>query len=182
MICLRASLAVGLVCSLLALASCGDDGDDTTVPTGGKVTREHSAPSREVVAKANRNCERMLRDVVRVGRETQKADYRSAVELARKGFAEPGMELFRVLARRQQALQKAADSPTFETYAASFDPIIVLGEQWLGAQRKLDFERAERLQDLLTNLGAEQRNLAQRAGLSKCAVDFLNAMVRGSAS
>jgi Protein of unknown function (DUF429) len=180
MIGLRTGLAISLACSALALASCG--GDDGPAPTGEGVTTERSVPPQEVVAKADRNCERMLRDVVRVGREAAKADYRSAVELARKGFAEPGMELFKDLARRQQALRDAADSPAFDTYAASFDPIVVLGEQWLGAQRQLDLERAKRLQELLTNLGAEQQVLAQRAGLTECAVDFLDAMVRETAS
>jgi hypothetical protein len=135
-----------------------------------------------VVVAADQNCEQMLRDVDRVGREAQRAAYERAPELTRKGFAEPGLKLIKGLAADQQKLRAEADSPAFEAYAGSFDPIIVLGEQWLRAQRAEQFEQVTRLQDLLTNLGLEQQALARRAGLEKCSVDFLNAMVRSATS
>jgi hypothetical protein len=135
-----------------------------------------------VIVAADQNCEQMLRDVDRVGREAHRAGYERATELTRKGFAEPGLRLIKGLAGQQQKLQAEADSPAFEAYAGSFDPIIVLGEQWLQAQRTNQFGRVARLQELLTNLGLEQQELARRAGLEKCSVDFLNAMVRSATS
>jgi|GEM_PF-4914519 len=176
----RAGIAASLVLCLLALASCGGDGESTATEPPGDTRAVSTAPSAAVVVAANRNCARMLRDVTQVGREAAQTNYETARELTTKGFAEPGMRLIKDLAGRQRALQDDTDSPAFEAYVASFDPIVVLGEQWLQAQRKLDFERADRLQELLTNLGAEQQVLAERAGLARCSVDFLNAMVRSS--
>ncbi|HMI80845.1 MAG TPA: hypothetical protein VK480_03570 [Solirubrobacterales bacterium] len=179
---LRIGIAAGLVLCLLALASCG--GDESTTSAGGQGETSVAAESTPapVVAKANLYCVRMLQAVSVVGRRAQEAGYESARELTMKGLAEPGMKLIKELARNQQALQEEADSASFDVYAASFDPIIVLGEQWLQAQRKLDFERADRLEELLTDRGAEQQVLAQRAGLAKCSVDFLDAMVRSATS
>lgn len=181
---LRIGFAVGFVLCLLALASCGGGSESTTAGRSepSETTVGSDGASAAVVAKANWNCERMLRAVARVGREAKEADYETAQELTTKGFAEPGMRLIIDLARRQQALQDEADSPSFDAYASSFDPIIVLGEQWLQAQRELEFESADQLRELLTNRGAEQQVLARRAGLAKCDVDFLNAMVRSATS
>lgn len=178
---LKAIATASLVLCLLALASCGG-GESTTGGGQSKTSVALESTPAAVVAKANRNCEQMLRDVVQVGREAQRTAYETAQELTTKGLAEPGMKLIKGLARNQQALQDEADSSSFDTYAASFDPIIVLGEQWLAAQRRLDFERAGQLEELLTDRGAEQRVLAQRAGLAKCSVDFLDAMVRSATS
>jgi hypothetical protein len=179
---LKTGIAAGLVLCLLVLASCGDDSESTITGRQGGASDAAEATPASVVAKANRNCERMLRAVTRVGREAKEAGYKTARELTMKGLAEPGMRLIEDLARRQQALQGEADSAGFDAYAAAFDPIIVLGEQWLQAQRQLDFERANQLEELLTDRGAEQRVLAERAGLAKCSVDFLDAMVRSATS
>lgn len=176
----RTGIAASLVLCLLALASCG--GGESSTATGGGPTETSAAPPATVVSQANRNCAQMLRDVIRVGRKVRETEYQTARELTTKGLAEPGMRLIKGLARRQQALQDEADSPSYEAYASAFDPIIVLGEQWLRAEGKMEFERADQLQELLTSRGAEQRVLAQRAGLSRCSVDFLNAMVREAAS
>jgi hypothetical protein len=180
---LKAAVAAGLVLCLLALASCGGDSATTTAGGGGQgeTSVAESTPAA-VVAKADLNCEHMLQAVVQVGRVAQRTEYETARELATKGLAEPGMKLIKELARNQQALQDEADSPSFDAYAAAFDPIIILGEQWLQAQRQLDFERADQLEELLTDRGAEQQVLAKRAGLAKCSVDFLAAMVRSATS
>jgi hypothetical protein len=176
----RAGIAASLILCLLALASCGDDESTTGTEQRGETSAASTAPPAAVVAEANRNCRRMLRDVTRIGRKAKGAGYKTARELTTKGLAEPGMRLIKDLARRQQALRDEAGSPSYEAYASAFDPIIVLGEQWLRAQRELDFERADQLQELLTNRGAEQQVLARRAGLRRCSVDFLNAMVRSA--
>jgi hypothetical protein len=179
---LKTGIAAGLVLCLLALASCG--GDEST--SGGSGQSETSVASEStpatVVATANLNCEHMLQAVTVVGRKAQRAGYKTARELTTKGLAEPGMKLIKELARNQQALQGEADSPSFDAYAAAFDPIVVLGEQWLQAQRQLDLERANQLEELLADRGAEQQVLAKRAGLAKCSVDFLDAMVRSATS
>ena len=179
---LKAGIAAGLVLCLLALASCGGDESTTSGAGQGETSAAAENTPAAVVAKANLYCVRMLQAVSIVGRKAQEAEYETATELTTKGLAEPGMKLIKELARNQQALQGEADSPSFDAYAASFDPIIVLGEQWLQAQRQLDFERAGQLEELLTDRGAEQRVLAKRAGLAKCSVDFFAAMVRSATS
>lgn len=181
---LKTAAAAGLVLCLLALASCGGDSETTTAGGGGQDETSAGAETTPaaVVAKANRNCEQMLQAVIQVGREAQRGEYETARELTTKGLAEPGMKLIKGLAQKQQALQAQADSSSFDAYASAFDPIIVLGEQWLQAQRQLDLERANQLEELLTDRGAEQQVLAKRAGLAKCSVDFLGAMVRSATS
>lgn len=179
----RAAAAAALVSCLLALASCGGGGESSTgTEQGGETSGASAQPPKAVIASASGNCEAMLREVNRIGRESKRAGYETALELTTKGFVEPGLKLFKSLARRQQQLQGKAESEAFETYAASFDPIIVLAEQWLQAQRANDTARVERLQQLLTDLGAEQQVLAKRAGLPRCSISFLDALVRSATS
>jgi hypothetical protein len=179
----KTAIAATLLLCLLALAACG--GDESTT-SGGSPRAETTAAADEVpaavVAKANRNCEQMLKDVARVGHEAREAGYETARELTTMGFAEPGIKLVKDLARRQQALRDEADSSNFDAYAVSFDPIIVLGEQWLQAQKDLDLESVGQLQEILTSRGSEQQVLAERAGLARCNVDFLNELVRSASS
>jgi hypothetical protein len=179
----RAAAAAALVFCLLAPASCGGGGESSTSTEQRDETSGASAqPPKAVIVAANGNCEETLREVDRIGRESKRAGYETAVELTTKGFVEPGLKLFKNLARRQQQLQGKAESEAFETYAASFDPIIVLAEQWLQAQRANDTAKTARLQQLLTDLGAEQQVLAKRASLPKCSVSFFDALVRSSTS
>lgn len=181
----RAAAAATLVLCLLAFASCGGGGessDSTGAGQGGETSTTSAAPPKAVIVTANGNCKTMLQAVNRIGRESKRAGYETAVELTTKGFVEPGLKVFKNLARRQQQLQGQAESDAYDSYAASFDPIIVLAEQWLQAQRTNDAAKAARLQQLLTDLGAEQQVLAKRAGLSKCSVSFFDALVRSSSS
>lgn len=181
----RAAAAAALLFCLLALASCGSDGggnDSGGTQRGSETSTTSAQPPKAVIATANANCAAMLREVNRIGRESRRADYETALELTTKGFVEPGLKQFKGLARRQQQLQGKARSEAFDAYAASFDPIIVLAEQWLEAQRAADITKAGRLQQLLTDLGAEQQVLAKRAGLPKCSVSFFDALVRSATS
>jgi hypothetical protein len=181
----QAAAATALLFCLLALASCGGDGggnDSGTTQRGNETSTTSAQLPKAVIATANGNCEAMLREVNRIGRESKGGGYETALELTTKGFAEPGLKQFKDLAKRQQQLQDKARSEAFDAYAASFDPIIVLAEQWLEAQRAADITKAGRLQQLLTDLGAEQQILAKRAGLPKCSVSFFDALVRSATS
>jgi hypothetical protein len=179
-----AAAAAALAFCLLALASCGGGGESSTstAEQGSETSGASTQPPKAVIVAANGNCAEMLREVDRIGRKSKHAGYETALELTTKGFVEPGLKLFKNLARRQQQLQAKAESEAFETYAASFDPIIVLAEQWLQAQRAGDAAKTAQLQQLLTDLGAEQQVLAKRASLPKCSVSFFDALVRSSTS
>jgi hypothetical protein len=181
----RVAAAATLIFCLLALASCGggSDGSESSSTEHGSETSGASGQAPQaVIVTASKNCVEMLREVNRIGQEAKRTPYKTVTELTTKGFAEPGLKLIKNLAKSQQQLQGEAESEAFEAYAASFDPIVVLGEQWLQAERANDTAKAERLQQLLTNLGTEQRVLASRAGLPECSVNFLHAMVRSASS
>src|SRR4051794_27572502 len=167
---LAAVLGVGLSAS-----SCGGGADGTTRATSRPAP--HAIPDR-VVSRANRNCRSMLRSVKRIGERTHLSGYASGLELTTEAFAAPGLELVKRLARQQRRLRAAAADPRFDAYADLFDPIIVLGEQRLAAGRADDLTQSEQLQELLTDLGAEQRETAAEAGLRDCDVDFLSVLVR----
>lgn len=158
----------------LSASSCG--GGDGTIRATSRPA-PHAIPGR-VVSRANRNCRSMLRSVKRVGQRTRLSDYASGLELTTEAFATPGLELVKHLARQQRRLQASAADPRFDAYADLFDPIIVLGEQRLAAGRANDLAQSEELQELLTDLGAEQRETAGEAGLRDCDVDFLGVLVR----
>ena len=177
MIASRTALLAAVIAVGLALSSCG--GDDTTTVTETVASGGDSLPVA-VAASADRNCRQMLREVRRVGRRASEGDYRTALELTIEGYTAPGLRLIKRLARRQEALQPAAADPRFDLYVDAFDPIITLGEQGLRAGRAEDVARVVQLRDLLTGLGADQRQLARRAGLQGCDVDFLNALVSGA--
>lgn len=157
-------------------SSCGggDDGDTARMP---------SEPAAQVipagvVSRADDNCRWMLHSVKRLARSVDLSDYSSGLELTTEGFAKPGMKLIENLERRQRALQAAADDPRFDAYLALFDPIVVLGEQRLEAGLAGQEARSKHLQDLLTDLGAEQREAAAKAGLVACDVDFFEVLLR----
>jgi len=181
----RVAAAATLVFCLLALASCGggsDSGESSSTEHGSETSNASGQAPKAVIVTASKNCAEMLREVDRVGQKAKRTPYKTVTELTTKGFAEPGLKLIKNLAKRQQQLQGEAESEAFDAYAASFDPIVVLGEQWLQAARANDTAKAERLQQLLTNLGTEQQVLASRAGLPKCSVSFFDALVRSSTS
>jgi hypothetical protein len=161
-------LAIVSVCAVGMLASCG----------GGQ--GERSAASRQAFAEANANCRQMLAAVKQLAKGVLSRGYSSNLELTTEGFAKPGIDLVRREAKQQQSLQAVAANPHFTLYAELFDPIIVLAEQRLRAGRAGEVARSQLLQDLLTSLGAEQRDAAHLAGLRDCDVDFLDAMVRAA--
>ncbi|MGB7588492.1 MAG: hypothetical protein WBM00_07270, partial [Solirubrobacterales bacterium] len=136
--------------------------------------------SQQALTRANANCRQMLRAVKHLAKGVLSSGYANTLELTTEGFAKPGIRLVKREARRQQALQAAAADPRFSLYAELFDPIIVLAEQRLQAGQAREIARSQLLQDLLTSLGAEQRQAARGAGLRACNVDFLEAMIQAA--
>jgi hypothetical protein len=158
---------LGAIVAISALASCGRSGK-----------AERSAVSQQALARANANCRQMLRGVRHLAKGVLSSGYTNTLELTTEGFAKPGIRLVKREARRQQALRPAIADPRFSLYAELFDPIIVLAEQRLQAGQAREIARSQLLQDLLTGLGAEQRQAARNAGLRACNVDFLEAMIQ----
>lgn len=163
----QTTAALVAVVAMVALASCGGSGE--TAP---------SAASQRALAHANTNCRQMLRAVRHLAKGVLSSGYTNTLELTTEGFAKPGIRLVKREAEQQQALQAAVADPRFSLYAELFDPIIVLAEQRLDAGQAREIARSELLQNLLTSLGAEQRQAARNAGLRACNVDFLEAMIQ----
>ncbi|HEX7243960.1 MAG TPA: hypothetical protein VF245_00155 [Solirubrobacterales bacterium] len=175
-LCRAAALAAATILALCVVACGGGDSGETAAQT-------ESAPaatgiSAHVVAQAEGNCRWMLRGVRQIGREASQKVYKSGFELTTEGIAKPGLALIKRLTQRQRDLRNAADDPSFDAYLSFFDPIIVLGEERLEAGEAGDQGRSKRLQGLLTELGAEQREAAGRAGLRDCEIDLLGVVVR----
>jgi hypothetical protein len=171
----RLALMAAILTAGMTAASCGSDGGEA----GGTAPRPALDPIPErVVSQADGNCRWMLREVTRVAEEARHTPYRSGLELTTEGIAKPGLELMRRLARKQGALRAAASDARFDAYVELFDPIIVLGEQRLEVGLAGDERRSEQLQELLTDLGTEQREAAARAGLRACEPDFFDVVVR----
>jgi hypothetical protein len=170
-----AALVGGLLC-LLALASCGGGSNATT--TGTATTEEAVASRSAALERANANCKQLLHGVLRIAREAQGAAYGTSLVTVTEALAKPATRLTKGIARRQRALERAIDDPQFDLYVHLFDPIVVLAEERVRAGEAEEAARAEQLQNLLINLGAEQRLAARRAGLHDCEIDFFGTMVR----
>jgi hypothetical protein len=172
----RFRITVAVLVSALVLAACGGDGADTETARTGAETEVSPA----VLAKANANCRRLLRDVRRVGKDALRGGYPSTKVLATEGFFAPGIRLVKQIAERQQRLGQAIENPDFRLYLSLFDPIVVLAEQSLRSTRAGEEARSKKLEGLLEGLGRDQRRAARLAGLHACDVDFLNAMVNAA--
>lgn len=165
----RTAAALVAVVAITVLASCGESDEVGRSPA-----------SQQALARADGNCRKMLRAVRHLAKGVLSRGYANTLELTTEGFAKPGIHLVKREARRQQALQAAAADPRYSLYAELFDPIIVLAEQRLQAGQAREIGRSQLLQDLLTSLGAEQRQAARSAGLRACNVDFLEAMIQAA--
>lgn len=173
----RLAVLAAILGAGLSTTSCGGDtADDDTIRTAGKPV-VHVIPGN-IAAQANGNCRWMLRGVKQIGEKASRSGYTSGLELTTEGIARPGLRLIKDLAARQRALEDAAADPRFDAYLDLFDPIIVLGEQRLEAGQAGDERRSKQLQELLTDLDAEQRETAAQAGLRACDVDFFGVVVR----
>jgi hypothetical protein len=161
------SLAAGTA-ALLLLAACGGDG-------GGAGTEARLSP--KTMAKANATCRYFRREAHQLGQGVLSLPL-EPLALTVEHLVKPGLPLVRRVARRQQALARQAADSQFTTYAALFDPIIVLLQQRLRSgeaalRKKLAVDpEGQHLDDLLGDLGEEQRLAAHAAGLRDCDADF----------
>jgi hypothetical protein len=163
----RALIAlIAAAAALLPVTGCGG-GDDGS----------RAKLSPQTVAKANATCRYFRRQAHELGAGVLSLPL-EPLALTVEHIVKPGIPLVRRVAQRQQALAAQADDPQFTTYADLFDPIIVLLQQRLrggeaALRKKLAVDpEAQHLDDLLADLGEEQRLAAREAGLRDCDVDF----------
>jgi hypothetical protein len=134
--------------------------------------------SPATVARANANCRDFLRGIHEIGKGALKGEG-NIPELATENLVKPSIPLLERVARRQQAVARESGDPRLQLYADLFDPIIVLAQRRLHigrlAERAGQGEevlRAREVEELLSQLGLEQRQAAREAGLSDCDLDF----------
>jgi hypothetical protein len=162
----------------LALAICGCGNGDGGEPTTAKTSPQNSA-------RADANCERLRRQVVRLGRRAFPGAPVPSETTAR--IVRPSLALLESFADRQQLLARASEDSAMSLYARLFEPIIVLAHERLraGAQYAAGDSAASTLargyENLMATVADEQREAAQRAGLDACAIDFTKVLTRSLA-
>jgi len=131
-----------------------------------------------VIGRADANCRYFLRETKRIGRRAL-ADPSSgfSLEMTTERLVKPSIPLLEHVADRQQALASSAGDPHFDLYAELFEPVIAIAYERLGAGRAGDPVRSKSLEELLANVGLEQRQAARDAGLRDCDIDFQHALL-----
>lgn len=169
------SIALVLTAMLLA-AGCGGGGGESDANLGGPGQSE--ALPAEIASRADSNCRDFLLEARRIGRKAfGDAPPTTILELATERLVKPSIPVLEGMAKRQQGLEPEADSSSFNLYAELFDPIVAIARERLAAGRAGDAAKAKRLEELLTNLGLEQRQAAREAGLADCDIDFQHALL-----
>jgi hypothetical protein len=169
-------IALVVVTSVLATGCGGGETGPAGEGHGGGVRPGKLPPT--VLARADANCRYFLRETKQIGRRAL-ADPSSTVilELTTERLVKPSIPLLEHVADRQQALESMAHDPRFDLYANLFDPIIAIAYERLGAGRVGDPVRSKNLEELLTNIGLEQRQAARDAGLRDCDIDFQHVLL-----
>jgi len=166
--------ALCLLIAALILVAAGCGGSDTD---GGDAP---SATPPAVVAKANATCRYFFRATQRLGQGALAGfSPTRALEITTERLVRPSIPLLKRVAKRQQALKPMANNARFDLYADLFDPMIVIAQDRVRAGRAGDYEQSRNLEELLTELGVEQVDVARRAGLRDCTVDFQRVLLSG---
>jgi hypothetical protein len=165
-----------LACALaagagLVLSACGGGGDAT------KPNTEAPAVPAAVLAHADANCRAFLHETKRIATGALASPPANALELTTERLVKPSIPLLERIADRQQALEPAAHDPQFDLYANLFDPVVVLAHERLVAGQEGDYPRSRELEEMLTDLGLEQRDAARGVGLNDCDVDFQHVLL-----
>jgi 4-amino-4-deoxy-L-arabinose transferase-like glycosyltransferase len=159
---------VALICAI-AFAGCfGDDAPEPGTPPPA------AALDPEYVHEADAICRDTLRETRSLVDNLQVSEAGDLLALSTEVLVAPGLEIRERQADRLQRLpMPASERATAAPYLDLFAPIEELIRQRIRAGRRGDQEAASELEDLLVDLGAEQRVAARRAGLDDCAVDFV---------
>jgi len=164
-------LLLALVATVLSISGCGDDGSEGGVAGGAEA-------SPAAIARADANCRYFQRQIHKIGKGALRGPG-NIPKLATENLVKPSIPLLERVARRQQAVARESHDPGIQLYADFFNPIIVLAQRRLRLGRLAekpgdteDLVRAREVEELLSQLGLEQRQAAHEAGLAACDLDF----------
>lgn len=157
---------------VLVISGCGASGGSGATPT---------APANDaLIARADANCERLRHQVITLGRRAFAGAPIPSETTAR--VVRPSLVLLEAFARRQQVLAKSSGDPNVLLYARLFEPIVVLahervrtGEQYAAGDAEAS-TLARGYENLMSTVASEQREVARRAGLRACAIDFTHVL------
>jgi hypothetical protein len=163
--------AAAAIVVALAIFGCGGNGGTNSTPTKASPT---------VIVKVDANCELLRRQVVQLGRRAFAGAPVPTETTAR--VVRPSLALLETFARHQQLLAKNSGDPALVLYARLFEPIIVLahervrtGERYAAGDAEAS-TLARGYENLMATVAAEQREVAQRAGLRACATNFTHVL------
>lgn len=161
------SIAAALIA--LGLAGCGE---------GGGTTPHSVEASPALLSRANATCRYFRRETAKIGRRALNGNPNPA-ELTTERLVKPSIPLIERVARRQQALARQGNDPKLILYARLFEPIIVLAKERLRTGRNSErpghaqaFVLSRGLENLMTEIGLEQRQVAREAKLPDCSINF----------
>ncbi len=172
---MKARTAALLLALCLVLAACGGSGS-----SGEETTATFTPSAEKALAKAEANCELMLKEVRHAAKGVLSEGYKNNLKLLTLGFGRPGLKIAERTRERQRKLIPAIDEPAYETYVGLFDPIIYYAKQSIKGAEVEKIETVLPLKEKLSTLGIEQGLVAHQAGLPACEISFLDEMVKAA--
>jgi hypothetical protein len=169
----RLALVLG-VAALTVPAGCGGGGSGPETSATTKPQPQGLSTSR-YVQRADAVCRDALRETRKIGQRflTSGANL-DPLTRTTKLLVEPAIRIRERQARRLRQLGPPPE-PTLQAYLDLFDPIDSLMRMRADAGRTGDVERAHTLEQLILDLGEEQRRDASDAGLNACDANFVRA-------
>jgi hypothetical protein len=180
----RATLALALLA--LVFAGCGG-GSGTSIssptsPTTSATTQSGSKPKGAYIAKADRVCDQMIQDALKMGVKFSETGPESdPLTYTTEELVRPAVGILEGSARQLRALVPEAEDGNFQAYVALYDPILAIARERVAAGLAGDAAHARELELLLVELSELQRPLAKSAGLTACDVDFFETFSSGGA-
>jgi hypothetical protein len=168
----RLALALG-VAALIAPAGCGGGGSGPETSATTTEPQPQGLSASRYVQRADAVCRDALRETRKIGQRFLISGA-SLDPLMRttKLLVEPAIRIRERQARRLRQLGPPPD-PALQAYLDLFDPIDSLMRMRAEAGRAGDVERAHTLEQLILDLGDEQRRDASDAGLNACDANFV---------
>ena len=165
------------IVALTALLLCGCGGGSETAI---KDTPTRTGPTAEVgnrayAIAADRICAGMIAESRRMAARFGSLPDRglSALTLTTRELVAPALPILERSASRLRALEKEANSLSFDSYVSLYDPIVAVVRDRVEAGNAGDDTRAHALELQMIDLSSLQRKLALEAGLKTCDVDFI---------
>jgi hypothetical protein len=157
---------------LALLAGCGGGGGTTTAKTGSQPAPQ-AQESTAYVARANAICRTALTQTKALGKRFLRSGINgNPVVAISNELVRPGIAIRERMGNQMRALEAKSPNSRFGAYVELFDPLDSIARERLRAGLAGNGSRAHDLDQLMVDLGQEQKAAAVRAGIHTCARDF----------